>query len=166
MRGVRIAEPIRLKFSEKGRHVEVQPEDNDRFVLTVQDAIAACRLHIKNERIRDVMEGAFRALLSALGEWVAEHESKIASAFLTRRNGACLFLIVMNGSKYDAQFMDEGAELDWQIARNQLFAEFNVSVPLDVALSSTAVSESPSASVSFASTPEAATVNVVPASTE
>ncbi len=128
MQGVRTAEPIRLKFSEKGRRVHVQPEDNDRFVLTVHDAIAACRLHIENERIRDVIEGAFRVLLDTLGEWVVEHREKVASAFLTRRSGAYLFLVVMKGSKYDEEFTDDATELDWQIGRNQLFAAFQVSV--------------------------------------
>lgn len=118
--------PIALKWNEKERTVLLEPEDQDRFALTVEEAIAACRAYAPQERAD--MKRRFDALLDRLGAWVAEHKKKVAKAFFTIRDSNFLFLVVMKGRGYDPDLTGELTELDIEIARSGAFKGLRLSV--------------------------------------
>ena len=105
-------EPIRLNYAEKDRQVVLLPRDEDRYVLTVEEAIAACRAGKEQERFRS----QFKGLLNRLGQWVTDHESKIHKAYVTIRNEGILFLVVRRSTQYDGEFSDRLSDLDIEVA--------------------------------------------------
>ena len=118
--------PLQLTWSQKDRKVVLSAEDNDRFVLTVEEAIAACRVYDPSGRAR--LQTQFKRLLDLLGEWVGDHSEKIEKAFLTVRDRGLLFLVMMNQVQYDPALEDDLTELDLQIANEPDFQDFSVSV--------------------------------------
>ena len=114
MRPETLQDPIRLGFDQKTRRVLVTPEDQDRFCMSVDEAIAACRAHVKHSEF----DKQFRSLLNRLGEWVDEHGDRVKQGVVTLREGAILFLAVQRAAQYDGDLEDELTALDVAAARD------------------------------------------------
>ena len=121
-----MANPIHLAYSEKDRQVVVSPADEDRYVLTVQEAIDACRAYAPADRAR--VQKSFHSLLNDLGAWVNKRGSAIARAHVTIRDRGFLFLVVTRRSDYNDDFEDELTDLDVRIARDPKYDGVRLSV--------------------------------------
>jgi hypothetical protein len=104
---------IRLK-SEGGGHLIVVPEDQDRFVLTIEEAVKACRAY---ERTRS-FENQFNILLRRLAHWIDEHRDLVRIGYLTVRDAGLLFLVVTKAAEYDRKLEDDLTDLDLEVAND------------------------------------------------
>jgi len=104
--------PIRLVYSEKDAHVVIEPEDQDRFVMRVHEAINACRIY---EAYKSLFEKQLGQLKDTLGTWIRERTSKIQKAFLTLQDDRMLFLLVMKDKVYDRQLEEDITDLELRI---------------------------------------------------
>jgi len=117
---------IKLDWSERDRSVIICPDDNDKFVQTVEQVIEAVRAQGSDERVK--VNHQFKELLRRLGEWAYDHSGMIRHALVTRRDSNLLFLVVTKSRKYDDAFEDELTDLDVEIARDDAFDLLPLSV--------------------------------------
>lgn len=117
-------EPIRLNWEEKNNLVVVVPDNEDRFCVTVEQAVKACRSSLTEAEFRI----QFKELLNRLAQWILEHKEKITSAHVTIRDAGLMFLVVRNYVEYDKNFEDELTVLDVEIARDLRFNQIKLSV--------------------------------------
>lgn len=115
---------IELLHSQGGQRVFVEPEDEDRFVITVQDAIKACRAY---GRAAD-FQAQFKVLNNVLVKWIADRNDKIDHAYLTERDAGLLFVVVQKSEQIDPDFEDELTDLDLQIAHDSFLPMIKLSV--------------------------------------
>jgi uncharacterized protein YjaG (DUF416 family) len=109
---------IDLHFEDQSGQVRVIPPDKDLMILSVKEAIEACRAF--NDQID--FKSQFDALLNALGAWINARREKFSEAFLTTRDAGLLLLIVMKSSQYDVELESQITELDMAIANDADYA--------------------------------------------
>ncbi len=119
-------QPIILDYKQANRKVTVVPSDEDRFVMSMQDAATACQIVERMDIINFTRQ--FKELLNYLGRWIKAHQNKILHSFLTTRDAGLLFIVIRKESKYDDNFESELTELDLKIAQNKDFNLINLSV--------------------------------------
>ena len=109
-------EPIRLSFRDKGRQVVVEPADEDRFMMSIEDAARACQ-----QAIRAVQFGEqFKSLLGCLGAWLVRNSGgKVSHAYLTLRDAGLLFIVIQASRASDESLEDSLVDLDIEIARDE-----------------------------------------------
>jgi len=105
---------IRLNCNDQGK-VVVTAQDQDRFVMTIEQAAAACAEGDKAIRFGKQLENV---LLPKLGAWLAGHQAAVRKAFLTQREGRLLFLVIQSTAPYDRQLADDLTALDLDVARD------------------------------------------------
>ena len=110
--------PIPLSWHERDRLVRIEPEDEDRFGLTVAEAIYACRSAVSERTFRR----QFEKLLVRLAEWVATNRRLLADAFLSVRDAGLLFLVVQKEKALDEELEEKLVRLDLEVARNEVAA--------------------------------------------
>ena len=103
----------------------VDPEDQDRFVMRVEEAVFACR--IMNE-YKELFGKQVNHLKDVLGNWTREHIGKIDKVFLTLQDARMLFLIVAKGSVFDPDLEKDLTDLDLKIARDPECSQINLDV--------------------------------------
>jgi hypothetical protein len=103
---------IQLDYSRGGK-VTVTPADQDRFVITIQEAVAACR---GGKELLEYRSQFVEGLVPALKDWLASHRKKVRTAYLTIRDGGLLFLVVRKEAACDGEFTDDLTELEADIA--------------------------------------------------
>lgn len=116
--------PILLDWSDRKSFVIVTPEDEDRFFLTVEDAINACKSHSGFTEF----QRTFKDLLTYLARWIERHREKIKEAYLTVRETDMLFLTVHTGKSFDWEFEDSLTELDVFVAQADKYKEVRLNV--------------------------------------
>lgn len=111
---------IKLNWDEKKRQIVVTPEDNDKFVVTVGEAIEACKATKSDKSYENYKKFAdqFDVLLDTLWLWIQDHKQDVFKAYLTIRDSDLLFLPIKISCNYDDDFEDELTELDITIAQN------------------------------------------------
>ncbi len=119
-------EYIRLKWQEKDRRVVVEGGDEDRFSMTVEEAIEACKVYDKGKKA--LFRKQFNMLLGFLGQWCYNRTDKIQKAIFTIRDAGLLFLVVTRIKTCDETFEDELTQLDIKIAHSTDFSEICLSV--------------------------------------
>ncbi len=105
---------LRLDYQEPGGTVLVVPADQDRFALTVEEAVKACRAY---ERAA-TFQRQFKILLRMLADWIREHRANVGEAYVTVRDAGLLFLVVKQSAAYDDTFEDELTQLDLAVAQD------------------------------------------------
>lgn len=105
---------IQLDCSKKGK-VVVTPQEQDRFVLTVQQATAAC---LGIMPILQYREQFVEGLMPKLIGWLEDHRKQIHKAFLTIRDGGLMLLVVRNKAEFDREFTDELTTFDMEVAQD------------------------------------------------
>ena len=110
-------EVIHLRYDDEGR-VVVCPEDQDRFVLTKQEAAFACA--VGQQQL--LWGQQLHRLLNRLGQWLSAHADKVGSAWLSRRDSRLLFLVVRNSVPYDDAFEDELLDLYEEVFNSAEYA--------------------------------------------
>ena len=108
---------ILLDFRRKGEQVFVNPEDNDKFFMSVQVAAAACQMAGKVVAFGD----QFRDLLEKLASWIKAHRKPIQQAFVTIRDSGFLFLVVQTTPYLDLDLEAELTTLDLEVAQDESF---------------------------------------------
>jgi len=119
-------EYIRLKWLERDRKILVEDADEDRFSMTVEEAIEACKVYEREKQL--LFRKQFKMLLDFLGEWSFKRKDKLAKIFLTIRDAGLLFLVVTRRKTYDDNLERELTELDMKIAQSGDFSEVWLSV--------------------------------------
>jgi hypothetical protein len=115
---------IVLHHSQADGQVLVQTSDEDRFMVTVDAAIRACRLYDKMTEFRS----QFKRLIDKLREWVEARKDQIREALVTPYERGLLFLVVRRASEYDRDFEDELTELDLAVAHDEELGLIRLSV--------------------------------------
>jgi hypothetical protein len=104
--------PIRLRAAEGSTRAVVEPDDQDRFMMLVDQVIRACRLY----QATAVQINEFEhKLVPQLQGWVSSHAKRLSAAHLTLRDTGLLF-VVSCVEAYDFELEDELTDLDVAIA--------------------------------------------------
>ena len=101
-------------------------EHQDRFFLSVEEAIEACKVYERSEKA--IFRKQYQNLLNWLGSWSYERREKIEKAFLTFRDAGLLFLVVTKSKTYDEGFESDLTKLDIETANHPDFSEVKLSV--------------------------------------
>lgn len=104
--------PIQLRFDGKGE-VVVTPQDQDRFVMTVQVAVNACRAH--NDQV--VWREQFLHFAAAIHDWCKSRASKLRAAYLSVRGSGLAVFILTKEPTFDFEFNREVSALDLELMR-------------------------------------------------
>jgi hypothetical protein len=110
---------IRLSPVNQSDKVQIETEDEDRFLVTVGEAIRACKAF---DKFAD-FHRQIRRVVAILSVWIENHKSQIAEAYLAVRDVGLLFLIVQNAKAFDQELEDSLTDLDVAIAQD---AELNL----------------------------------------
>lgn len=125
MRTAAAEKPLQLDYyADEGSQVIVTPQDEDRFLLSVQEAAEACRAG--NKAI--LFKRQFGRLLKRLALWLGQYEEGVSRAFVTIRDAGLLFLVVQKTKAYDRDFENALTSLDIEIARDSNLDMVNLSV--------------------------------------
>ncbi len=105
------SQAIQLSYSDSG-NVTVTPENEDRFVLTAQNAVRACQEHhLNNEAIKRFKTGFLRPL----HEWCLKHASSITACFIAAPTDHLQVFVIGATPKYDFALGKEVSALERQL---------------------------------------------------
>lgn len=109
------------KANPEGR-VLVTAQDEDRFIVTCAQAVAACKVHISQKVWFDELD----ALLVRVRDWARHHADKVHAAYASPREGHIVLFVVPKSEQYD---LDLGAKLtDLDIELGQQFQVIDTEV--------------------------------------
>jgi hypothetical protein len=106
------ARPIHLSFRSV-QQVVVEPEDENRFMMTVKEAARACEAAQNEKDLRD----QFTRMLVYLREWCGKRAQKVQTACVYPGDGFLNILIGTRGDDYCFDFDNEVTELDIELTR-------------------------------------------------
>jgi hypothetical protein len=104
--------PIYLTYRSI-EQVVVEPEDQDRFVTTVQEAARACKSAQDGSQWRQ----QFEAFLAFIHEWCKQRQDRVESGFVDVGDGGLRVSICVTSENFDFDFEDEVTELDIVLAQ-------------------------------------------------
>jgi hypothetical protein len=107
-------ETVYLNAKNVRGQVVVTPDNENRFVVRMAEAIAACEGLEQNQRAQD----KYNLLLTRLATWIGKHAASVRDAYVTTRDNGLCFIVVQKSPAYDRGFQDAVAELDWDIAND------------------------------------------------
>lgn len=99
-------QPLWLDFRSEQK-VVVVPEDEDRFVVTSQEAARACR-RVANEQ---EWKTEFNSFLTNVHNWCKKHSQSIDGAYLSFGDEGLKLFLATNGDEYDFSLDDDVAKL-------------------------------------------------------
>ena len=102
---------VELDWYAEGDVVTVIPRDQKRFDIQKDRAIQVLQ-------IADKAGKQFELLVAILGKWISANDSAIEHAYLTLQDFTLAFVVVRKEAKYDENFQDKLAELDFRIAND------------------------------------------------
>lgn len=104
--------------------VMVIPRDEDKFCVTVEEAVKACRMvDAGYSFVRQVAE-----LREVLANWIDSRRESIQSAYISFREAGILFVVAQTGTARDNNLADQLSDLDIEIANDERFDLLNVDV--------------------------------------
>jgi hypothetical protein len=95
--------------------VTVVPTNQDRFSLSIKQAVRELRLANQIDDFRQQLD----LLMKVLGSWLGQR-SDVSDAYLTLRNGKLAFVVIRAESRYNSEFEDDISDLDIDIAEDPL----------------------------------------------
>src|SRR5215213_4277172 len=104
---------IRISHDDT-RDVSFVSDDENRFVLSVSETIAAGLLHVRRRDSLNEVRERIQALNRKIGEWSKKHAPEIKAAFLSFHQGRFTFLVVQKGIPLNEQLERDLVELDIQ----------------------------------------------------
>ncbi len=116
--------PLHLNFNAEGQMVVITPEDEDRYCMTIEEAVRACNAG----KHQVSFQRQFENLLVKSADWLRKNPNDISSAYLTVRDSGILFFIVRKTSGYDDAFEDTLTDFDISIAEDPNFDKIRLSV--------------------------------------
>ena len=93
--------------------VTVEPEDEDRFVISAQEAVKACQDHQKADHAIRAFKQEF---LGPLWEWCFLHAAQVKACFVPRTVGHLEVYVIGTSEQYDFAFGDDVARLELSLA--------------------------------------------------
>jgi hypothetical protein len=105
---------IQLNYAKDGK-VTVTSHDEDRFIVTIQEAVVACR---DAEKILEYRRQFVDGLVPKLKHWLEARGKKVRKAFLTIRDSGLLFLVVRQEAACDGEFTDALTSLEVDVAND------------------------------------------------
>ncbi len=118
--------PIRLKWSQQEQKIVVEPEDEDRFVITMREAVAVCGAYLEERKFREQVS----LLLSRCATWIDKNKQQIDTAYMTIQDGGILFLVIQEGKARNSSLSNDLSALDVEIANDENVSLLDVSVLL------------------------------------
>jgi hypothetical protein len=106
------------------REVCVETADEDRFLMTVESVVRACKAH---GHIAEVGK-QLRRLLRKLKDWLDAHPEDIREAYLTVRDSGLLFLVVREMKAFNDALEEALTDLDIDVANDEAFNLIRLSV--------------------------------------
>jgi hypothetical protein len=116
--------PLQLNYKTQGQTVVITPENEDRFSLTVQEAIRACSAG--QDAI--IFDRQFKKLLEKTTFWLKKNSSDIDKAYVTIRDSDILFFIVRKTVEYNRDFEDVLTDFDIEVAEDRNLDKIRMSV--------------------------------------
>ena len=104
--------------------VLVYLKDNDKFVLTAQDAVRACRAWDKSVQF----QRQFEDLLTRLSRWITDNRGDISIAKLNVRQNDILFVVTQAVVKRNDHLADQLTDLDLEISGSPSFDLISLNV--------------------------------------
>ena len=87
-----------IRLSHAHGNVIVEPEDEDRFVMTAQSAVQACQDRQRREEAIRTFKGEF---LHPLFTWCREHADQVYACYVPVPSGCLQVFMVGTAPKYD-----------------------------------------------------------------
>jgi hypothetical protein len=115
---------ITLLDESRSGQVLVIRRDEDRFILTAQEAVEAC--HAANESVR--FSHQFGELLELLAHWIDQNKSRVHRAQIAVRESDLLFLVTQVSEAYDDELMEKLAGLDLDVANRESLSLIKLNV--------------------------------------
>ncbi len=109
------AEAVRIPESDQ--NFLLHPEDNDLFMRTGRQVIAACRLGIGV----DLWMKEARGVIQRARDWSKEHKDLVRSCFFSPESSNLTIFFVPTADQFDFDLADRLAELNSEVVR-----DFNV----------------------------------------
>jgi hypothetical protein len=95
-------------------HVTVEPQDEDRFVISAQKAVEACQQRHRHEQTIQTFKKKF---LQPLRDWCESHASKVRACYVPPPDAGYLEVYVLGETeKFDFDLGRELAKLELQLA--------------------------------------------------
>ena len=115
---------IRLGKKNGKALVHLETPEEDRFMMTVESVIHACKMHGKISEATSQL----RQLQKHLDRWLERHGGGVLDAFLTGPDSGLLLLLVREKPRFDRQFEDALTELDTEVANAEELSLIGLSV--------------------------------------
>ena len=103
--------------TDGGRQVVLRPENNDIFIRTGKQVIAACSLGISLDLWMDELQ----SLIERVAAWTKEHSESIESCFIEPRARCIMLFFVPTSQSFNFDLADELVALN-----SKLIKDFNV----------------------------------------
>jgi hypothetical protein len=97
--------------------VVVTTKEGDRFILTLDEAIRACK---SAEKATDYMR-QFQGVLDRVTSWLTSHADGIELAYLTLGADGLDFTVVLRSMTFERDIEEDLTELDIEIAQHKEF---------------------------------------------
>lgn len=104
---------IRLSAAEAERQVIITPEDQDRFVLTCDQAIAACKIHSS----RKVWFEELGRLFFHVNHWAIQHQDRVLACYAAPRGGQVVVFVIPKSDHFSFDLADLVVDLDIEITQ-------------------------------------------------
>jgi hypothetical protein len=104
--------PIHLSIRSV-QQVVVEPEDENRFMMTAKEATRACEQAQTEKELRE----AFSRFLVYLHDWCKDRSDEVSAAYVYPGDGFLNILICTRGDTYRLDFDDPVTELDIDLTR-------------------------------------------------
>lgn len=105
--------PIRLDFRKANTPVLVRAADSDAFVVTMAQAVSACR----QVEHATQWKRSFDAFLAHLHRWSVDNRATVASTFVApSANGLDVYLVT-HGDNHRPEFDDATTRLDIELSK-------------------------------------------------
>ena len=117
---------ILLDESRPGK-VCIVSRDEDRFVITVEEAVRSCKASDKSIQFCRQFE---KLALEVLPKWTGEHKDFVASVNLTVRPAGLLLVVMQNQVEMNPELGEALSELDIEIASDPSFDLIKLEVVL------------------------------------
>jgi hypothetical protein len=99
-------------------------DGNEKFLLTVQEAIKACGAFSKMAQFQTQM----KELTDHLSKWVNDRKATVRDAYLSVKGSGLFFMVVMAGKEFNPELEEELTTLDIEIANSEDFDLLRVDV--------------------------------------
>ena len=101
------------RANPEGR-VLVTAQDEDRFIVTCAQAVAACKMQISNKVWFDELD----ALLVRVRDWSAQNSARVHAVYASPREGRIVIFVIPKSDQYDLELGNKLTDLDMELAQN------------------------------------------------